>query len=277
MAFGLPGILPNSIQSSQALSPISPNMGGPVGLGGGPGSGIPSLQQAVAQGRNPDGSSQPSGATGGGFGPGGPTLGGGSLTGAMAGAGYTPAGTIGLGRDMPTAILEGVLRGGGYSAGGGLGDLLYSIASPDQLNTLYALLGAGQGGYAGADYNSFGNMVSNFYNSLIGGGGGGANGGGLPPSLSSVLGPAFGGSGSIDDPFGGLLTGGTPAQQVSQLLGAVGDIAGMSMPGLVRSALMRQLQRAGAMYGEGQASGGNSTFLSWLQNQAPFLAHSLGG
>lgn len=272
MAFG------NLQPQNQMFPPTGPyNTGSNLSMGPGtfnPGGGpISALGSGQPQTVNPDGSVGPTTAQGGGFGPNGPSIPSAPVTGAVANMGYSGAGLNEVIRNMPTALIEDVIGGAGYSPYGGLADILGSVASPDQMNTLYSLLAAGQGGYAGDSAAAQGNFLTNFYQGLMGSQ--------QLPSLSSIFAPAFRGSGDLSDPFYGLLTGGTSSQQVSELLGAVNDISKMSMNPLLARALMMQLQRAGNMYESATNKIGgaatNMPFLQWLRQNAPNVMNALGG
>src|SRR6188472_3110096 len=85
------------------------------------------------------------------------------VTGATRDAGYSGAGILGTVRDTPTALINDALKARGLGLYGGAGDLLSSIASPDQLDTLYALSAAGKNSFGGSPSDQ-GNYFINFYN-----------------------------------------------------------------------------------------------------------------
>jgi hypothetical protein len=158
----------------------------------------------------------------------------------------------------------------GQNPFGGLLDTLRGTITSDQLNTLLAIVnaGAGQAGYPTNDAE----MVMGLYNNLMGGGG--------MPTLGQVFGNVFGQSTSDpNNPFLGLLTGGTPQQQAGMMGGAVMDMAGaMGLNPLNTRALGYQLDRLMSAYQGSQGmEGANMTFIDYLKRNAPNLVGMITG
>lgn len=177
----------------------------------------------------------------------------------------------GLVQDTPTALINTVLGQLGLNTTGGLGDTLSQIATPDQIDRVVALLAA-RGGSFGKDVSGQAADIQNFYRTLATGGGGGV------PSMQSLLAPAFAnGAMNADNPYYGMF-GGTPAEQLSQMIGAVSDLSQVSgANNLNRRALMASLNALGRDYAATQGvAGANQTFIDYLKQRAPQLAAYLG-
>lgn len=263
------------------MSPIMP--GQMPGLGGAP-TVRPSLQ-AQTQGAlptiqgpvrlNPDGSAMPS-MGGGGGGLGAINVPTGRLSG-LAGqlAGGQPQAEA-LNAD-PALLATSLATNMGMDPFAGLADLIGSVATPDQLNTLISLLGTTQdvGVYPQNSLEARAGLLQSMMGS-----------GAQMPTISQVLGPAVGqGMGNPNNPLYGLLSGGTPGQQTGQLLSAVMDLAGASgMDQLQAAGLARRLDALSRQYltqqygtNPGGQAGGGTPFIDWLQQQAPSVAHLIFG
>jgi hypothetical protein len=193
------------------------------------------------------------------------------LTGFVRNQDYSGAGIYDVVRNTPTALINDVTSAAGMDPNAGIGDILSSIASPDQLDALYALLSASQGAITPGP-NAQGNFISNFYQGLLGQQG--------VPSMAQMFGGAFGhGATQPTSPLYGLLTGGSPSQQLGQFLGMVRDMSSVAgMNPLLARAMLAQLTALGRQYASDQGKvGANQTFVDYLQQRDPMLVRNLGG
>lgn len=228
---------------------------------------------------NPDGSAAPS-AMGGAAGGGGlseaintPTGHLGGLIGQLAGGGEQAKAFNADPMLMATALATNA----GMDPFAGLADLVGSAVTPDQLNTLIALLASAQD-VALTPQNS-GDARASILQSMMGSGG-------MMPTMAQVLGPAVQGNmGNPRNGLYGLLSGGTSGQQVDQLMRAVIDASGASgMDQLQAAGLARRLDALGREYltqqygtHPGGQAGGGTPFIDWILQQAPGVAHMIFG
>lgn len=251
-------------------SPGFPQMGMPQpGIAGDMGGTNLGYPQPVV---NADGSVGPAGGVGGTQSVNQPNN---PVFGAMANLGLSSGGVNNLVPNNPTALIDPVLASKGLGPYGGLADVLASIASADDLQTMYALLSMGQGGNPAMEgFGSEGNFIAGAYGGLLGNQ--------MLPTLGQLLAPAWGNAqvmqGNPNNPLGAMLAGGTPEQQIGSILGIVQQLAGSQMNPLIARALIYGLQRSGQSYSAQQAmeGAGQQTFLQYLANNAPGLTAYLG-
>lgn len=222
---------------------------------------------------NPDGSAPPVG--GNTLPPSGPSMVGnpaptGTLTSALGLGGGNLQNLV---NTTPTAILNTMFDTTGQDKYGGLLQTLQGIMSNDQLNTLVSILTANSGAF-GSTPDQSANTVARIYQNLIGGG--------SLPTLQQLFGGVFAnptGGGAGNNPFIGLLTGGTPGQQAGMLGGAISDMLGaLGYNPLNARAMNFQLDQLMTDYIASQGvSGANMSFVDYLKRNAPNMVGFLTG
>lgn len=200
------------------------------------------------------------------------------ITGAARDIGITGTG-LGTAISNPGALFRQQFTAQGQDPYAGLADAIIQMLPPDQLGQLIDIVNAtaaaaGQIPTMAVDDGTRVNQMLGLSTAL--------QGQNQLPSLGQIFGGLFGMGSSAntpgnENPFYGLLAGGTPEQQAGALLNAVlgmSKVTGIS--GGQQNALASTLNALAEEYLGGAMTGSNTAFLDYIQRRAPLLARTLG-